>query len=80
SRGNLSQRLDRAICNSEWDFFATNYVVPSWILHAEFKELVRKTWRSNDGIVKNLECFKNVVQDWNKRVYENIFIRKRTIF
>ncbi|KAK5785567.1 hypothetical protein PVK06_040163 [Gossypium arboreum] len=27
SRGNLSQRLDKVISNSEWDFFAPNYAV-----------------------------------------------------
>lgn len=41
-------------------------VLASWMLHAEFKDLVRKTWRNYIGIERNLECFQNVVQDWNK--------------
>ncbi|MBA0575369.1 hypothetical protein Golob_024618 [Gossypium lobatum] len=48
----------------------------SWMLHDEFKGLVKEHWRNDEEIMNNLKRFQIAVQDWNKRVYENLFVRK----
>lgn len=49
------------------------------MLHAEFKDLVRKNWCTDARVEMSLELFKNVIQEWNERVYRNIFVRMRKL-
>lgn len=46
------------------------------MLHAEFKGLVKNVWENTKSVVDNLNQFQVQAQDWNKRVYGNIFVRK----
>lgn len=48
----------------------------SWMLHMEFKHLVRENLINNGEVAANLEHFQNMVQIWNKQVYSNIFSHK----
>lgn len=45
----------------------------------EFQDVVKKFWKDNDNIIENLGNFTNLVNDWNKVVFGNIFDRKREV-
>lgn len=49
----------------------------SWLMHPEFKDMVTEAWKGDEGIASKLEHFTQVVQNWNKIVFRNIFARKR---
>ncbi|MFQ6629130.1 hypothetical protein Gotur_007696 [Gossypium turneri] len=50
-----------------------------WLLHPEFGDLIRNHQNQGIDIVLNQEKLQSVVQDWNKRVYGNIFARKKEL-
>ncbi|TYH52731.1 hypothetical protein ES332_D09G048400v1 [Gossypium tomentosum] len=92
SKGFLSQRLDRAICNSEWDSFAPNCLVHNlYRLESNHKPVlvsfkpeptkgfVKQHWRNDEGIMTNVERFQIAIQDWNKKFYGNLFVRKQSL-
>ncbi|TYH50278.1 hypothetical protein ES332_D10G194400v1 [Gossypium tomentosum] len=49
----------------------------SWLTQPEFLEVVTKSWRVESNIVDNVSNFINLVQDWNKTIFGNIFARKK---
>ncbi|KAA3467146.1 reverse transcriptase [Gossypium australe] len=48
----------------------------SWLIHLQFKDLVRNTWNNLVDVVSNLERFVTLVQDSNKRVFKVLWYQK----
>lgn len=51
----------------------------NWLVHVEFKGLVSNSLKEDMDVFSNWELFKEKVQDWNKHVFGNIFVRKRKL-
>lgn len=49
----------------------------SWLQHPEFQDVLSKNGIPNGDVVQNIENFSSKVQEWNRTVFGNIFVRKR---
>lgn len=51
----------------------------SWMYHADFRNIITSSLNDELPVGDNLKHFQDSVQEWNKRVYGIIFVRKRRL-
>lgn len=52
-------------------------ILAAWYLDPRFGELVRAVWESSGTeVTRTIDCFREVADQWNKKVFGNIFDRK----
>ncbi|KAJ8762937.1 hypothetical protein K2173_023066 [Erythroxylum novogranatense] len=88
SRGNLFERLDRALCNAAWDLSYSRTIVshlhrlkpaprpfrffPGWLSHEGFGEFVRNSWLPNLRAPQAVERLREKAIIWNKSTFGEI--------
>lgn len=51
-----------------------------WMVHGDFPRFMPDSWRLEDqNWTDHITNFQNVLRDWNKRVYGNVFAKKRRL-
>lgn len=48
-----------------------------WASHATFPALVQQAWHEHSQLISAIEHFTEVIQEWNKSTFGNIFKRKK---
>ncbi|XP_021766581.1 uncharacterized protein LOC110731038 [Chenopodium quinoa] len=51
----------------------------AWLTHENFRSFIEEKWDKNAPLIPHLEKIANDLQDWNKKIFHNIFRKKRIL-